>query len=126
MGYRLLLVICMSCTAMLFINVKGSSQGVLNKKITLTAHELNIREVLKLIETQASVKFAYSSDDFRIQNHSVDVENEPLYGVLNELLARQQIAYRVQGNWVILYKNLIQTKSDSGHIYSTENPKQKR
>lgn len=83
---------------------KVFSQRVLSKKITLNIHELNFRKGLKMIEDQAAIKFAYSSDDFKIKNQSLNIQDQQLSTVLNYVLNRQLVCYKVWGKWVILFK----------------------
>ncbi len=98
--------VLLSAFLFLFIfDVKAFAQGVLERKVTLHTKDADIRKVLTLIEEQAQVKFAYSAENFNAAKLSLQYQDQALSTVLNQFFNRQNIAYNVQGNLIVLYKD---------------------
>ncbi len=80
-------------------------EDVLNRPVSLSLQEQNLRKVLNAIEKNANIKFSYEpqvvSDQEKI---NLKVQQEPLALVLDKLLTSRQIGYEVVGKYIILRK----------------------
>jgi TonB-linked SusC/RagA family outer membrane protein len=105
------------------IDVKAFTQGVLERKVTVQTKDADIRKVLSLIEEQAQVKFAYSAENFKAGKLSLQYQDEALSTVLNQIFESQNIAYNVQGNLIVLYKQASKAVVVRGKVTdATGNP----
>ncbi len=81
-------------------------QGVLDKKISLTVANKELKNVLGRIEEAASVKFAYATQTIPLSNLvSLNVQDTRLGDVLQSLLSPYKVAYEVVGNQIIIQRN---------------------
>jgi TonB-dependent starch-binding outer membrane protein SusC len=94
----LILTVFAVCT--IASDLKG--QEVLKSKLSVKAHEKQIKKVLSEIERKTQVRFTYSSAMVNVNRQiSVDFNNENLSAVL-EGIFDADIAYEVRGNRIIL------------------------
>jgi len=89
----------------LFIGISSYSQNLLDQKITLQIDNSDIKQVLSRIEDQANVHFAYSPENLSNDKLFLYYKEQALSDVLNYILKKNNISYRVQGNTIILYVN---------------------
>ena len=81
----------------------ASAQELLQKRISLTIENQEIRQVLTAIEKQAKVRFAYRPRLVPAdQRMSLSVSNEPLASVLDKLTSPLRLKYEVIGQQIIL------------------------
>jgi TonB-linked SusC/RagA family outer membrane protein len=81
------------------------AQEVLRKEISLQMESAEIKQVLRLIEKQANIKFVYSTSSINSrQKITVNVSNRPLSKVLDELLTPLQVKYEVMESRILLKK----------------------
>lgn len=96
------LVILLIMTGVSFAGITHA-QEVLDKPITLDIKNQTLKEVLRKIESELDVKFAYSKEAIAsLERISVHANNEKLSDVLDKLLKPRQIHYYVIGNQIIL------------------------
>ncbi len=77
---------------------------MLEKKISLSANETEVREILNIIHEKTGVKFVYSSTAVPVnQKTSLHAENETLEKVLADLLHKLEIQFKVVNGQVLLY-----------------------
>jgi TonB-dependent starch-binding outer membrane protein SusC len=94
-------------------------QDPLDKKISLSLDNKEMGYVLKQIETQANIKFAFSPQAIDMtQKVSVKAQNEPLISVFNTVFKPLNIKYEVTGKYILLtpkteFSNLEQTKPNA-------------
>jgi TonB-linked SusC/RagA family outer membrane protein len=80
-------------------------QEVLNKKINLTADQMEVKTVLNEISRLAGVKFVYSAQRIPTkQKVTVEARNRRLGDVLDNLFQPLNIFYHVSGNQVVLMR----------------------
>ena len=87
------------------ITLAGASeaQEILNSRITLKAENQNVQKVLSNIESQAKVKFLYSSSLIKSERKvNVNVQQERLGEALNAILTPLDLDYEVSGKQIIL------------------------
>ena len=83
---------------------ESKAQGVLDKPISLTMENTEVKKVLARIRQQADVEFVYSSTVVQVNEKiSVDARQKKLGEVLSEMLQPLQIAYRVIDEQIVLY-----------------------
>lgn len=83
----------------------SAAQGVLDRSVTMQVTNQQIGSVLGLLRKQVDVRFTYSSSIVETNRRvSLSVTNERLSDVMNRLLTPLNIAYRVEGRQIILYR----------------------
>ncbi|RRB02412.1 TonB-dependent receptor [Larkinella rosea] len=88
------------------------AQELLNKEISLKMESVEVWKVLKRIESQANVKFVYSTKSILAeQKTSVNASNSKLSKVLDELLTPLDVSYEVVGSRILLRKKAPETSS---------------
>jgi TonB-linked SusC/RagA family outer membrane protein len=90
-------------------------QELLKKEISLKVESMELKQVLKLIEKQANVKFVYSTGSIQgSQSTNLKEVKGPLYQVLDQLLTPLNVSFEVVGNTrILLRKKLPQTVGQS-------------
>lgn len=84
----------------------GYSQEILDKRITLEQHNVEIRKLLKNIEDMTDVNFVYSSASIGAeQKVSISARNLRLSQILDEIFKSRNILYKIYDNKIILTKN---------------------
>jgi TonB-linked SusC/RagA family outer membrane protein len=79
------------------------SQDMLNQNITINARNETVKEVLKQIYKQTSVRFTYNATlSLGDKKVTVSAVNKPLYLVLDEILIPLKISYVVQNKLILL------------------------
>lgn len=110
MKLKSLYSLLMSFSLLFVLDATAFTQGTLEKKITLQVRNSELRKVLKLIESQAMVKFAYSPENLNYSKISLNVEKQKLSEVLDEILDNQNMVYEAIDNLIILKKNSLMLK----------------
>ncbi|UHG93847.1 SusC/RagA family TonB-linked outer membrane protein [Spirosoma oryzicola] len=95
----------------LFMGVSWASdvtaQELLNRRLSLTIQDQNIKTVLRSIEKAASVKFSYSPQVVRSrQLVSMQVQNGTLREVLEKLLVPLKVNFSISGEQIILARTV--------------------
>lgn len=118
MRVGLLPVVLITCFAGISYAGPVIGQDVLKKRITLTADQQQMKNILRQISKRADVKFVYISP--KVPDHkkvSITVNNEELKDVLDKLLHPLAIRYEVVDNQIIL-KALPAIAEPAGRIRS--------
>lgn len=104
----LILHILLSISVFSFANVfLSAGQGILQRKITLRVENLDIKSVLKIIESSDSVRFAYQSQAVNMNRQvSLEVENAPLLNVLS-LLFDSNYEFDEFGHFIVIKSKRI-------------------
>ncbi len=90
----------------------ADAQKALNQKISIHAENEGLRHVLNQIQKLADVHFTYTSNLISPdQKVTITAHQQPLSGVLDELLLKTGIRYKLQGKQIILQKAINQSKS---------------
>ncbi len=102
-----------------------STGDILDRRISLEAHNLPLKEVLKIISTQTGIDFSYSEDLVLLPKKvNVTVAEKPLKVVLDQLLLGYNIQYKAIGNQVIFQnrKDISKKKVTlSGYVSDLKN-----
>ena len=81
----------------------AGGQEILDRKITLSADQVEVKSILALISRKADVKFVYSAQKIPArQLASCMAEDEKLGTILNRLLNPFNVLYEVRGNKIVL------------------------
>nr|WP_293841559.1 SusC/RagA family TonB-linked outer membrane protein [uncultured Arsenicibacter sp.] len=101
------LTVLQCLTALLFVGVSragdASAQEVLNRRLSLTIQNENVKNVLRAIEKAANVRFSYSPQVVPARMLvSMRVQNSTLKQVLEKLLSPSKVSYSVAGEQIIL------------------------
>lgn len=100
------LVLVMVCTSMALAH-ETHAQEVLNRTITLSGNDVELKDILGQIEQQAEIKFVYSTKIKSTQRLTLRVNNRKLSAVLDELLTPIAIDYEVIENRILLKKSKL-------------------
>jgi iron complex outermembrane receptor protein len=83
---------------------KTSAQGVLDKRVTLSVDNLEIRKVIGKLQKQTGVQFIYSSNTLGTgRKISFDVNQERLGKFIDDILKPLGIAYKIIDDQVVLF-----------------------
>ena len=83
----------------------SSSQGLLQIKISLRVENLDVKSVLKIIESKDTVRFAYQSQSMDINRKvTLDVEDTPLLSVLS-MIFDSNYEFDEFGHFVVIKKS---------------------
>lgn len=88
---------------------ESEAQEILNRSISISAQNVQLKSVLNQIEKQAEVKFVYSTRVQINQKLSLNIQNSKLSTVLNEILNPNYISYEVIENRILLTKSTGET-----------------
>jgi len=98
-----MLIICAS--AMLGYAVDTRGQEILDKKVSLQAHEMDLKGLLAEIEAQTNVKFTYRSRVIR-DYHRITINTTQMkLGELLDVVLDPGIEYEVVGKQIVLKSN---------------------
>lgn len=88
---------------LLVLDAKAFTQNALERKVTFDVKNADLKRVLKIIENQTKVKFAYSLENIGSSKLSITVQDEQLFEVLDRILS-SGLAYEAVGDMVVLRK----------------------
>lgn len=115
MRYSALTIILLIATFQLCFSYNIAAQEILQRKVTLSAQNETLRDVIKQINQQTQTDFVYSSkSDLRKIFISVKVQARELESVLNEILP-PNLTYELVGNKIVI-KN-ITSGQENGNIF---------
>lgn len=102
----------------------ASAQELLDKRINIRLENQGLRKMLKLIETQSTIRFAFSPREIPVdQKVTLFAINEPLRDILNKTLKPLRVQYQVVGRQIVLSPESLpaeQTeKQDEAHQTTT-------
>lgn len=110
---------------LLMLCLAGVAQNVLDEKISIKSNDQDTKAILGRIEKMVNVHFAYSPENMGDAKHNLNLRNEPLSVVLKQVLKKDNLAYNVQGNSIILYKSPAQVApvdvTVSGRVVNARN-----
>ncbi len=104
---KALISACMWCAGFLLLsaNTAFGQTALLNKIISIPKQRTTLYEALNLISDKADCLFIYDSQivesDKRVR---LVADNEPLKKVLDNILANPELAYKVIGQHILIYK----------------------
>jgi TonB-linked SusC/RagA family outer membrane protein len=109
------------CTGLLisvFVVIASNaySQNILDKRITIEVHQLNIKRVLKKIEKLANVRIAYSAENIDTSLVSINVTNQPISIILQQVLSTQNMSFDMVGGIIVLNKVYTNSGRISGAV----------
>src|SRR6218665_2096578 len=91
-------------------DIKG--QGVLDRRISIEVSNLAVKTVLKKIEKNAAVRFAYQPQLlFNMDRVSVVAEDTPLSDVLR-MIFRETVHYEAVGDQIILKEQTVENETN--------------
>ncbi|MBL7705556.1 MAG: carboxypeptidase-like regulatory domain-containing protein [Taibaiella sp.] len=93
---------CILLLVLITLSLSSFAQPLLQKRISVTAHNTPINEVLNQIETRGGFYFSYNSDLLDgYKKVNVQLDNQTVEAILNEVLG-PGYRYQVSGNHVII------------------------
>ena len=100
-----------------------SGQGILDKKISMSAENMQIRKVISKLQDQTGVKFLYSPNTIEAYRKiSFSVEDKSLEVFFNEIIRPLSIDYKLVDGQVLLFpaNNNAQAQMDNSSIPDKE------
>lgn len=95
------------------------AQDLLNRKITLSIKNGNLKSIVKDIEKQADIFFSFKKDVLSSNDKiSLDIKNESLESVLTKVLTPRKILFQVISNKQIILTRSADVKSTSENLNS--------
>ena len=92
-------------------DLNAQESNFIDVRVSVSANNLPLQNVLADIERQVSYRFAFNSELVAGQkNITLEVVNMPLDTVLNKILDRATITYRIIGNQIVLQEVNIPTR----------------
>jgi TonB-linked SusC/RagA family outer membrane protein len=113
-------ILCLIFTCVAFANTVGSQ--VLEKEITLSINNTEIKQILRQIQKKVDVKFVYSPTAIDV-NRKITVHffNKKLREILDETLAPLNIHYKVMNDRIILFKaGTTKEQASNGEFIDSE------
>jgi hypothetical protein len=101
-----------------------TANDMLNKKISIHAENLPVKEVLNMISEKTGIGFSYSNDLVQFSKKiSLNYDNKPLKQVLDQLIANTKITYSLIGKQIVFQaaKEPPRKHSISGYVEDKEN-----
>ena len=95
-------VLLIACSSALYAH-NGWVQGILDKPVTLSAENLEIRKVVSGVQQQTGVKFIYNSNIAAGRKISCAVTRETLGSFMQQVLQPFGIGFRVVNEQILLY-----------------------
>ncbi len=93
------------------------SKIILAQQVTIHAENKPIGKIIKELENNYNLKFAYSSDIVKVNKKvSIHVQNQPIEKALYELFKSFPVAYQINGNSIVLYKKQQTNYTISGYL----------
>lgn len=90
-----------------------------NTKISLSATEMRLEEIIIRIEHDTYYRFAYDKNDINVdKTYSVDVRNAEIKELLNQLFSEGEINYSIVGRQIVLATSKGQTAVQQFHSIS--------
>lgn len=103
----------------------ADAQGVLDKKISLNAHNEEVKTIISEINRKTEVEFIFSSTSIETDRKvSIKAVDKKIKDILDELFGSNNVAYKVLNNQVLLYKttNLMDGSSSDADLKQKANP----
>lgn len=105
MRVALLPVLLILCLATMLYAKPTNGQGILNRRVTLSADQREIKTILTDLSKQAEIKFVYSAQKIPARKKvSLNATDEKLGDVLHSLFAPLNIFYYVSGTQIVLMR----------------------
>lgn len=99
------------------------TSSLLDKRISINAHNLPLKEVLRKISTEAGIGFSYSDELVSLpQKVTISVIDKPLRTVLDQLLLGRNTIYRAVGNQIVFQpkKDVPRKITVSGYVSNSK------
>lgn len=87
-------------------------------KVDITAKEISVKDVLKILEAQSNYRFFYS-DDFKVLDQliSVNLKQSPVESILDEIARQVKASYTVfENNVVVISPYALQNRKLTGRV----------
>ncbi|MFA9214758.1 MAG: TonB-dependent receptor domain-containing protein [Candidatus Methylacidiphilales bacterium] len=90
---------------------------VLAQQITILAQNKPIGKIIKELESNYNLKFAYSSDVVNLNKKvTFHIQNQSIENVLQVLFKGTAVTFQISGNSIVLYKKQITNYTISGYL----------
>jgi hypothetical protein len=110
---------------LLAVNPAIGQPNILQQKVSFTANEKTIAEVLEKITELSQLKFSYSKEELLADRINLQVDNKPISFVLDNLFANTGLEYRLFSDMVAIRKMNLPPRtahlSLSGNVVDAEN-----
>ena len=91
------LVMKLICVFTLFLVLKASANGFTQKKVSLDFEKANMLEIIQELRQQTGYKFFFNHNELKkVKDVSVKFVDEELEQVLDALLGKVNLSYRIE------------------------------
>jgi outer membrane receptor protein involved in Fe transport len=109
--YQICFMVLFTCAA---VAKRADAQGVLDKRISLKASQLEIKSIIEQLEQQADVKFVYSAKSINsARKISVAASRQKLGAFLEMFLKPYDVDFRIIKDRILLYSTLDADKAQT-------------
>ncbi|MGI8950071.1 MAG: TonB-dependent receptor [Chitinophagaceae bacterium] len=112
------------CTMFITISYakNADAQDVLNKHVTISVQNTEIKKVLAQLQQLTDAKFIFSSQTIDADRKiSFSVTDKSLKDLFDEEFAPLNISYKIIDNKIVLFRSTVSENQDSLHVQATEN-----
>ena len=96
------LVMKLICVFTLFLLLKASANGFTQKKVSLDFEKANMLEIIQELRQQTGYKFFFNHNELKkVKDVSVKFVDEELEQVLDALLGKVNLSYRIEQGVII-------------------------
>ena len=115
------LIFCMAFISVSYAN-KASAQDVLNKHVTVTIQNTEIKKVIVQLQQLTEAKFIYSSTTINANRKiSISVSDKTLKELLDEFFVPIGIDYKTIDDKILLYHEVKQKNNDTVEVNASIN-----
>ncbi|HFA47774.1 MAG TPA: hypothetical protein ENJ95_02005, partial [Bacteroidetes bacterium] len=102
---------------LIFFSFSSPAQSILDQRIDFAIKNIPVADALLELSEAANISIAFNSKYFHAdQKVTINAEAEKINFILNEILNGTNIAFRADGNKIVLYKKPPKKYSVSGYV----------
>jgi len=115
---RIMLIILLVCVTQVF----ALDSHAQNAKISLSANEMKLEDIILQIENQSKYRFAYNKNEIDVnKKYSIEIKDVEIESLLNYLFSEEDISYTFVDRQIVLSPSkdsviVVQQKSISGKV----------
>ena len=111
------LVMKLICVFTLFLLLKASANGFTQKKVSLDFEKANMLEIIQELRQQTGYKFFFNHNELKkVKDVSVKFVDEELEQVLDALLGKVNLSYRIEQGVIIIVPGKVKNEEKEVRI----------
>ncbi|MFR4036957.1 MAG: carboxypeptidase-like regulatory domain-containing protein, partial [Butyricimonas faecalis] len=105
------------CVFTLFLVLKASANGFTQKKVSLDFEKANMLEIIQELRQQTGYKFFFNHNELKkVKDVSVKFVDEELEQVLDALLGKVNLSYRIEQGVIIIVPGKVKNEEKEVRI----------